>query len=62
MSIVEIIEQIPSDTVPIDESFKKLDNALKEYHQLVQEGKLIPRKNNVENMYTVYSIKSNANL
>lgn len=61
MSIVEMIEQIPNDTVTIDDNFKKLNNALKEYHQLVQEGKLIPRKNNVQNMYTIYSINSNAN-
>lgn len=56
-----MIEQIPNDTVTIDDNFKKLNNALKEYHQLVQEGKLIPRKNNVQNMYTIYSINSNAN-
>lgn len=62
MSIVEMIEQIPNDTVTIDENFKKLNNALKEYHQLVQEGKLIPRENNVQNMYTTYSINSNANM
>lgn len=62
MSIVEMIEQIPNDTITVDENFKKLSNALKEYHQLVQEGKLIPRKNNVQNMYTIYSINSNANM
>lgn len=62
MSIVEMIEQIPNETVTIDENFKKLNNALKEYHQLVQEGKLTPRKNNVPNMYTIYSINSNVSM
>lgn len=62
MSIVEMIEQIPNETVTIDENFKKLNNALKEYHQLVQEGKLTPRKNNVSNMYTIYSINSNVSM
>lgn len=62
MSIVEMIEQIPYDTITIDENFNKLDNALKEYHQLVQKGILIPRKNNIESMYTIYSINSNVNM
>lgn len=59
MSIVETIKQMPNDIVTVDENFQKLNSALKEYHQLVKEGKLIPRQNNIQNIYTVYSINSN---
>lgn len=61
MSIVERVQQLQNDTVAIDENFVKLANALSEYHRLVQEGLLIPRKNNVLDTYTVYSFKSNMN-
>lgn len=53
MNTVEKIKQLPSATVAMNETFQKLSHALNEYHRLVQEGKLIPRKNNVQNIYTV---------
>ncbi|MCR2051135.1 hypothetical protein NSB25_28370 [Acetatifactor muris] len=62
MSIVKTIKQIPNDIVTVDENFQKLSSALKEYHQLVKEGKLIPRQNNIQNIYTVYSINSNVSM
>ena len=59
MNIVEIIEQLPNDIIVADENFNKLKGALEEYHRLVQEGILIPRGNNVQNIYTTYSFEYN---
>ncbi|MBD9069804.1 hypothetical protein DWW97_06495 [Dorea longicatena] len=61
MNIVEKIQNLSEDTITQDENFLMLSEALSEYHRLIQEGKLIPRKNNIENIYTTYSIHSNAN-
>lgn len=61
MSIVEKVQQLQGDVVTSDKNFEKLKEALNEYHRLILEGKLTPRKNNVQNIYTVYSFKSNIN-
>ncbi|MDE7300428.1 MAG: hypothetical protein K2N94_16655 [Lachnospiraceae bacterium] len=60
MNTVGKIQQLQSDAIVADENLIKLKEALDEYHRLVQEGKLIPRKNNVQDIYTVYAFKSNA--
>lgn len=62
MNIVEMIEQLPNDIIVADENFNKLKGALEEYRRLVQEGILIPRGNNVQNIYTTYSFKSNISM
>ena len=62
MNIVEMIEQLPNDIIVADENFNKIKGALEEYHRLVQEGILIPRGNNVQNIYTTYSFKSNISM
>lgn len=59
MSIVERVQHLQSDVVTTDENFEKLKDALDKYHRLIQEGKLTPRKNNVQDIYTVYSFNSN---
>ena len=61
MNIVEKIQNLSEDTITQDENFLMLSEALSEYHRLIQEGKLIPRTNTRENIYTTYSIHSNAN-
>ena len=61
MSLVEQINQLSINSIKVDENFKKLKDALDEYHFLVQTGKLIPRQNNIQNIYTVYSFNSNVN-
>ena len=61
MSIVEKIQNLPENTVTQDDNFIMLSEALSEYHRLIQEGKLVPRKNNLENIYTTYSFHSNVN-
>lgn len=61
MSLVERVQQLQNDVPATDENFEKLINALSEYHRLIQEGILIPRKNNVLDIYTVYSFGSNMN-
>ena len=61
MSIVEKIQNLPENTVTQDDNFIMLSEALSEYLRLIQEGKLVPRKNNLENIYTTYSFHSNAN-
>ena len=50
MNIVEKIQNLSEDTITQDENFLMLSEALSEYHCLIQEGKLIPRKNNIENI------------
>ncbi len=62
MNIVERVQQLQSDVAATDKNFKKLKNALDEYHCLIHEGKLIPRRNNAENIYTVHSFKSNIDM
>lgn len=59
MNLVERIQQLPDSIIEMDNNFRKLNDALNEYHRLVQEGKLIPRENNVQDIYTVYTFKSN---
>lgn len=54
MSIVERVQQLSCGVVIADENFERLKDALGEYHRLVQEGILTPRKNNVQDIYTVY--------
>lgn len=61
MSLVEQINQLSINSIKVDENFKELKDALDEYHSLVQTGKLIPRQNNIQNIYTVYSFNSNVN-
>ena len=59
MSIVERVQQLSCGVVIADENFERLKDALGEYHRLVQEGILTQRKNNVQDIYTVYSFRSN---
>lgn len=59
MISVEQIQQLQNDVVVVDDNYIKLKEALDEYHRLVQEGKLIPRGNNVQDIYTVYPFNSN---
>ena len=61
MSIVEKIQNLPENTVTQDDNFIMLSEALSEYHRLIQEGKIVPSKNNLENIYTTYSFHSNVN-
>ncbi len=61
MNTIEMIEQLTTDMIDMDENFKELKEALDEYHRLIQEGILIPRGNNVQNIYTTYHINSNIN-
>ena len=53
MNIVEKIQNLSEDTITQDENFLMLSEALSEYHRLIQEGKLIPRKNNIENKKSI---------
>ena len=53
MNLVERIQRLPDSIIEMDNNFRKLNDALNEYHRLVQEGKLIPRENNVQDIYTV---------
>lgn len=62
MNMVERIQQLPDGIIEMDENFRKLNDALDDYYRLIQEGKLIPRKNNVQDIYTVYSLNSNINM
>lgn len=44
MNMVERIQQLSDCIIKMDENFRKLNDALDDYHRLIQEGKLIPRK------------------
>ena len=61
MNMVERIQQLSDCIIKMADTFRKLNNALDDYHRLIQEGKLIPRKNNVQDIYTVYSLNINKN-
>ena len=61
MSIVDVIQQLPVNTVQVDDNYNRLKASLDEYHSLVQSGKLVPRGNNVPNIYTTLFYKSNIN-
>lgn len=41
---------------------QRMVDILRHFYRLIQEGKLIPRKNNVQDIYTVYSLNSNINM
>lgn len=62
MNIVEQIQQLPNHIFDADENYKKLNDALNEYHRLIKDGILIPRGNNVQDIYTVYTFNSNVTL
>ena len=62
MNIVEQIQQLPNHIFDADENLKKLNDALNEYHRLIKDGILIPRGNNVQDIYTVYTFNSNVTL
>ena len=53
MNLVERIQRLPDSIIEMDNNFRKLNDALNEYHRLVQEGKLIPRENNVQDIFTL---------
>lgn len=62
MNIVEQIQQLPNHIFDADENYKELNDALNEYHRLIKDGILIPRGNNVQDIYTVYTFNSNVTL
>lgn len=62
MSIVDRVQQLTTDVVVEDENFDKLKDALDEYHRLIQKGILKPRKNNVQDLYTIYFFRSNIDI
>lgn len=44
-----------------DENYKKLSEALNEYHRLVEAGVWIPRERMVDDIYKVYPFSCNGN-
>ncbi len=61
MSLVDMIQQLPVETVQDDEMYEALKEALVEYHRLIKEGILVPRGNNVSCLYSVPSISYQSN-
>lgn len=60
MSIVDQVCQISQKLVGEDENLEYLKEALVEYHKLVEDGLLVPRKNTIQNLYTPHAAYSNA--
>lgn len=58
MSIIEQIKEL-SIEMEDNESYRKLEESLELYHQMVQSGQLVPRQNQVENIYVPLEFKSN---
>lgn len=58
---MSIIEQIKGLSIEIEdnESYRELEESLELYHQMVQSGQLVPRQNQVENIYVPLEFKSN---
>lgn len=58
MSIIEEIKEL-SIEIEDNENYRKLEESLELYHQMVQSGLLVPRQNQVENIYVPFEFKSN---
>lgn len=58
MSLVEQIQNLQCSLV-FDENFNELREALEKYHEMVENGILIPRGNCVMNNYTTFISDSN---
>ena len=59
MSIVDKIENLTIDHTCNKETLEELEEALRIYHRLVDEGKLIPRGNTLESNYVTCTFSSN---
>lgn len=62
MNLADKIEQLKIKQDDNNKNLSQLEEALRVYHRLVEDGRLIPRGNTVQNIYTTYSFKSNADL
>ncbi len=61
MSMIDKIQKLTIDRDNNKENLEKLEEALREYHKLVEDGTLIPRGNTIESHYTTYTFNSNFN-
>lgn len=54
MSIVEQINQLEEPQSGDKEILEQLQNALFEYHNMIKQGILVPRKNKLQNTYSSF--------
>lgn len=59
MNIVEQIEQLKEISFETRDNFNVLEDALLEYHKMIEEGCFKPRENQLQQTYTVLSYQSN---
>lgn len=60
MSLLEQVQGLTC-TFDMDDNYIELKNALEEYHELVKEGVLTPRENNIPNGYVTFFQNSDMN-
>ncbi len=54
-SIVDSVKIISEKSEPKDSQYVSLKKALEDYHQMIDDGVLVPRGNTLQNIYsTVY--------
>ena len=58
MSAVEEIKNLKI-VITDEKSFKELEESLKQYHEMIQSGKLKPRESQVTSIYTPFAYISN---
>lgn len=51
-SITDSVERICKENEPTDSQYLSLKKALEDYHQMIDEGILVPRGNTLQNSYT----------
>ena len=54
-----MIRQLPNTPAIKDENYCKLERALNDYHRMVRDGTLIPRKNKLQQVYVTYRFEDN---
>lgn len=60
-----MVDQVKNLQISIDENndnianFRKLVEALEDYHKMVDSGELIPRGSRIDAGYHIYSVNSN---
>ena len=63
MTLIEKISQLEIKVESTNEkkSFEQLSSALKDYHKMIDEGKIIPKESTVQFLYYPTKLKSNMN-
>lgn len=58
---MSIVEQVIELSIEINDEcyYRELEESLKQYHEMIQAGRLKPRESQINNSYTPFAFKSN---